>query len=82
MDKSLEEHTHGLTRWYNSVVCVVCVCVCVECVYNVCISGLLKRYIVEKEISVIHTMAKYLLLRQRQGLTESAHNMQTQSMHH
>ncbi len=75
MDKSLEEHTHGLTRWYNSVVCVcVCVCMC-----YVCISGLLKRYMVENEICVIHTMAKYLLLTQRQDLTESAHNMQTKT---
>ena len=40
----------------------VCVCVCVACVYNVCISGLFKRYIVEKEICVIHTMAKYIVL--------------------
>ncbi len=79
MYKSIEGHTHGLTRWYNSVVCVVCVCV--ACVYNVCISGLLKRYIVEKEICVIHAMAKYLLLRQRQGLTKSAHNIQTQNLH-
>ena len=54
--------------------CGVC-CVYVACVYNVCISGL---FMVENDICIIHTMAKYLLLRQRQGLTESANNADTE----